>query len=86
MGLDMILLVYFDFKILYMKVLENLIYKCLLNLNLLNVGYLFCEFGINRVFVIMFFLLCDNMDELDSIDLWLIEIVFFEFLISNFIY
>lgn len=85
-GLDMTLSVRSDFKILYMKVPENLIHKRLLNLNLLNVGYLPCESGINKVFATMLSSLCDSMDELDSTDLRPIEIALSEFLISNLIH
>ena len=85
-GLDMTLSVNSDFKILYMKVPKTLIHTRLLNLNLIDVGYLPCESGVNKVFASMLSSLSANIDELESEMLRPIEIALSEFLVSNLIH
>jgi AraC-like DNA-binding protein len=85
-GLDMSLSVQSDFKILYMKVPKDLIHRRLLNLDMLNVGYLPCESGLNKVFASMLSSLSENMDELETEVLRPIEIALTEFLVSNLIH
>jgi AraC-like DNA-binding protein len=85
-GLDMTLSVNSDFKILYMKVPKTLIHKRLLDLNLINVGVLLCESGVNKVFANMLNSLSDNIGELETAMLRPIEIALSEFLVSNLIH
>lgn len=85
-GLDMTLSVSSDFKILYMKVPKTLIHTRLLNLNLIDVGYLPCESGVNKVFASMLSSLSENIEELETEMLRPIEIALSEFLVSNLIH
>lgn len=84
--LDMTLSVSSDFKILYMKVPKTLIHTRLLDLNLIDVGYLPCESGVNKVFAKMLTALSENIDDLETGMLRPIEIVLSEFLVSNLIH
>ncbi|GGF70703.1 AraC family transcriptional regulator [Alteromonas lipolytica] len=85
-GLDMTLSVQSDFKILYVKVPKNLIHHRLLKLDSMNVGYLPCESGVNKVFATMLSALCDNIDELETEVLRPVEIALTEFLVSSLIH
>lgn len=84
-GVDLSLSIKSDFRILYVRVPESLINIRLLNPNLMDVGHLPCNSGVNRIFASMLTTLSDHIDELESSMLRPVEIALSEFVISNLI-
>ena len=85
-GVDMTLSAKSDFRILYVKIPDNLFSTRLLNPSLIDVGYLPCESGINQVFASMLTSLSNNINELETSTLRPVEIAMSEFVISNLIH
>ncbi len=82
-GLDMSLTALSEFKILYVKIPPDLVHSRILNPDLVDVGYLSCESGINRIFADMLRSLSDNIESVDPTMLRPIEIALSEFLVMN---
>lgn len=82
-GLDMSLTASSEFKILYVKIPPDLVHSRILNPDLVDVGYLSCESGINRIFADMLRSISHNIESVDPTTLRPIEIALAEFLVIN---
>jgi len=82
-GLDMSLTAESDFQMLYIRIPPDLVHARLLNPSLIDVGYLSCENGMNRVFSDTLHSISDNLENIDPTSLRPIEIVLSEYLITT---
>jgi AraC-like DNA-binding protein len=82
-GLDMSLTAESDFKILYVKIPPDLVHSRVLNPTLVDVGYLSCDTGVNRVFANMLLSLSENMENIEASTLRPVEIALAEFLVMS---
>ncbi|HEY0286294.1 MAG TPA: helix-turn-helix domain-containing protein [Pseudomonas sp.] len=84
-GLDMSLTAESDFKMLYVKIPPDLVHSRVLNPTLIDVGYLSCETGVNRIFANMLQSVSENIESIDPSTLRPVEIALAEFLVMNLI-